>query len=174
MRLERGGGARVAAGMAVLVLVCDLVLGCVRATASAPTPAGDLAAQLMAADRAFAAATAARGLDGWMEYIAPDAVRLGRMQDPVRGFAAIRVSDAAIFADPALRLTWDPTDAGAFDGTHGWTVGRSQTHRRAADGSDQVVRTGRYVTIWRRAGDGRWLVVLDTGASDPAPPPDCK
>src|SRR5512140_319731 len=122
-----------------------LAAGCARPRAASPVPTGDVAAQLMAADRAFAAATAARGLDGWMSFIAPDAVRMGRMANPVRGTAAIRASDAAIFADPAVRLTWDPVDAGAFDATHGWTIGRSQVHRRAADGSDQVASTGRYI-----------------------------
>ncbi len=142
------------------------------AQAPAPRAAQDtagIAAQLMDADRAFAVATAARGLEGWMSFIAPDAVRMGRMADPVRGSAAIRASDAAIFADPAVRLTWAPTDAGAFDATHGWTVGRSQVHRRRPGGSDEVARSGRYVTIWRRGGEGRWLVVLDTGAPDPPP-----
>ena len=157
--------------LAVLVLAgAGGLAGCIRATVvRTPTGSGDIPAQLMAADRAFAAATAARGLDGWMSFIAPDAVRMGRMANPVRGTAAIRASDAAIFADPAVRLTWDPVDAGAFDATHGWTIGRSQVHRRAADGSDQVASTGRYITIWRRGEDGRWLVVLDTGAQDPAP-----
>src|SRR5512140_2318263 len=148
-----------------------LAAGCARPRAASPVPTGDVAAQLMAADRAFAAATAARGLDGWMEYIAPDAVRMGRMQNPVRGTEAIRRSDAEIFADPNVRLTWEPTEAGAFDEHSGWTVGKSQIHRRGADGTDRIERTGHYITIWRRAPDGRWLVALDTGASDPPPAP---
>ncbi len=153
------------------MLVLVSTIGCAHVqVVHAPAASADIPAQLMAADRAFAAATAARGLDGWMSFIAPDAVRMGRMQNPVRGTDAIRASDAAIFADPAVRLTWEPVDAGAFDAGHGWTIGRSQVHRRAADGSDQVASTGHYVTIWRRAQDGRWLVVLDTGAQDPAPP----
>ena len=100
------------------MLLLPLVLAvtaCAHTRAATPGPRSDIAAELMAADRAFAAAAAERGLDGWMSVMSPDAVRMGRMQNPVRGIEAIRGSDAAIFADPAVRLTWDPTDAGAFD-----------------------------------------------------------
>src|SRR5512146_2952726 len=184
---DRAGRPWFATGGASMrsIALCGLVLmglpllgtGCARLRGASPGPRADVAAaadvpaQLMAADRAFAAAAAARGLEGWMEYIAPDAVRMGRMQNPVRGTEAIRRSDADIFADSTVRLTWEPTDAGAFDAGSGWTVGRSQVRRRAADGSEKVERTGRYITIWRRSADGRWLVALDTGAGDPAPAP---
>ena len=146
------------------------VIACAHTRAATPGPRSDIAAELMAADRAFAAAAAARGLDGWMSFMSPDAVRMGRMQNPVRGIEAIRGSDAAIFADPAVRLTWDPTDAGAFDEQTGWTVGHSEVRRKAADGSETIERTGHYITIWRRSPDGRWLVALDTGAGDPPRP----
>jgi ketosteroid isomerase-like protein len=154
--------------IALVLPVLALAGGCARPRAASPAPT-DLPAQLMAADRAFAEATAARGLDGWMSFIAPDAVRMARITNPVKGEAAIRKSDAAIFANPDVRLTWEPVDAGAFDADVGWTIGTSQVHRRAADGSDSIVGTGHYVTIWRRAADGRWLVVLDTGVQDPRP-----
>lgn len=153
-----------------VALVCAIALGCARAPAAAPgspAPHPELVSQLMAADRAFAAATAARGIDGWMEFMAPDAVRLARMADPVRGTEAIRKSDAPTFANPAVRLTWDPTDAGAFeDGRVGWTVGRYEVHRKTNAGADVVAAHGRYITMWRRAPNGRWMVILDTGAPD--------
>ncbi len=155
----------------VLGLVA-LTGGCARVQVhgGAPAPAADtagIAAQVMAADRAFADATAARGLEGWMSFFAPEAVSLQRMADPARGEAAVRARTAPNFANPAVRLTWSPTDGGAFaDARSGWTVGRYEIRRRAADGSETVAGTGRYITLWRRAGD-RWLVTLDTGAPDP-------
>ncbi len=154
---------------ALALMLALLGASCARQRVPAPEPLNDIPAQLMAADRAFAAAAAARGLDGWLSFMSPDAVRLGRMQNPVRGLEAIRRSDAEIFADPAARLTWEPTDAGAFGARSGWTVGHSEVRRRNADGTEKVVGTGRYITIWRRSPDGGWLVALDTGASDPPP-----
>jgi ketosteroid isomerase-like protein len=116
----------------------------------------------MAADAAFAGATARRGLDGWMDAYAPDAVRLAMGGHVSRGLAEIRAADSSLFADPAVRLTWMPTDGGAFgDGRHGFTTGRAAMVRAPAD----TVWTGTYVTFWRRDG-GRWRVLLDTGASD--------
>lgn len=163
--LDRRGPA----GLIAAIALCALAgaAGCARPRAATPVPA-DGATRLMDADRAFAAATAARGLDGWMDFMAPDAVRLLRLADPVRGAEAIRKADAPSFANPAVRLTWAPVDGGMFDdGTHGWTIGRYEVHRRAADGSDTIAGHGRYLTMWRRGGDGRWRVILDTGVPEP-------
>jgi ketosteroid isomerase-like protein len=135
---------------------------------AAPGPEGGRA-EVMAADRAFAAAATARGLDGWMEWMAADAARLPRMGGgAVRGLDEIRRSDAGIFSAPGTRLAWDPTDGGAFsDARHGFTTGRYQLLRKSADGTEAVVGQGAYVTLWRREPDGRWRVLLDTGAADP-------
>ncbi len=160
---------------ALMVGLVALAGGCARAQGGlpGPTPAADtagIAAQLMAADRAFNDAAAARGLDGWMSFFAPEAVSLNRMAEPARGEAAVRARSAATFANPAVRLTWGPIDAGAFlDGRSGWTVGRYEIRRRAADGAETVAGTGRYITLWRRAEGNRWLITLDTGAPDPRP-----
>ena len=128
-------------------------------------------AEVMAADRAFAAAARERGLDGWMEWMAADAARLPRMGAAgIRGLDAIRASDAGIFADPSLRLAWEPTDGGVFsDARLGFTTGRYQLLQKATDGRESAVAQGAYVTFWRREADGRWRVILDTGAPDPPP-----
>ena len=122
---------------------------------------------LMEADRAFAAETAARGLDGWMSYYAEDAARVQLGTGSVRGPEAIRGFDAAIFEDSTTRLVWVPTDAGVFDdGRHGFTTGRSAFVRIDGDIPD-TMNTGRYVTIWRLDDEGRPRVILDTGVLDP-------
>lgn len=127
--------------------------------------------EVMDADRAFAAAAQVRGLDGWMEYIAPDAARLHRIGTSfVRGHEEIRRADAAIFADPARRMIWEPTDGGLFaEGNHGFTTGRYQVLEKQADGSERLLGQGGYVSVWRREADGRWLIIMDTGAADPPP-----
>jgi ketosteroid isomerase-like protein len=120
----------------------------------------------MEADRAFAAATAARGLEGWMEAYAPDAVRLRMGGAAVQGLPAVRAYDADLFADPSARLEWAPTAAGVFaDGRHGYTTGRSTMVRLDGARADTLYR-GVYITFWRLDPDGRWRVVLDTGAGE--------
>jgi ketosteroid isomerase-like protein len=131
--------------------------------ASAPDTTGVREA-LLAADRAFADSTAARGLDGWMGFYAADAVRLTMGGDVAQGLEAVRKYDAPLFADSATRLLWTPTGAGVFaDGRHGFTTGTSLMVRRAAAKTDTVYR-GAYITMWRREADGRWRVILDTGS----------
>ena len=58
-------------------------------------------------------------------------------------------------------------DGGAFaDGKHGFTTGRSRSVQMT-DAGEEVRWTGAYVTWWRKGDDGKWKVILDTGAADP-------
>jgi len=156
----------------VAVGVCALAL----ARQEKPAPPKDqtdrdaaLKTELTDADRAFAKAAAEKGIDGWMSFMADDAVRVSPLGGKARvGKAAVKELDAAMFADPKRKLVWEPTDAGAFaDGKHGWTTGRFKMLARNDKGEEEVLRTGAYVTWWRKGADGRWKVILDTGAPDP-------
>lgn len=141
-----------------------LLLACT--TQAVPPPVRDAAADreaILAADRAFADTTLARGLDGWMSYYAADAVRLRLGEPAVQGTEAVRAFDAPIFADSGVVLVWTPVDAGTFaDGRHGFSTGRGAMVRRATP--TDTLWQGAYVTIWRRDDDGRWRVILDTGS----------
>ncbi|MBN9656890.1 MAG: nuclear transport factor 2 family protein [Acidobacteria bacterium] len=59
------------------------------ALCAAPLLAAEVPQELMKADRAFDAATLARGLDGWMSYFADDA-RLNQRPTEIVGKAALR------------------------------------------------------------------------------------
>ena len=123
-------------------------------------------AELRAADRAYAADVAARGLAAWVEAYAEDGVRVDLFGEIAQGHDAIRAADAALFANPGARLAWDPVHAAVFeDGSIGVTRGEWTLH---ADG--ELRAAGAYLTVWRRGSDGRWRVALDTGA--PRPPDD--
>ena len=133
--------------------------------ASARAQQGEAA--LMLADREFASAVAARGLDGWMEWFTEDAVRIQWREPSVRGLEAIRKFDAQLFSDPSTTLHWEPVEAGLYRGGQlGWTRGRSEMRQRAG-GATTVVYRGSYLTIWRLEPSGRWKVILDTGTGDP-------
>src|SRR5262249_51783383 len=117
----------------VLVVLAAAVCGWALARQEKPTQPkekadskADLKAELMDADRAFAKAAAEKGLDGWMSFMADDAVRVVPLGGKAHvGKAAVKELDAAMFADPKRKLVWEPTDGGAFaDGKHGFTTGR--------------------------------------------------
>ncbi len=141
-------------------------------TVSAPKAAAPPSPEqvLLKADRDFAQATAQRRLEGWMEYMAEDAVLFSGTGKPVVGKEAIRESRAPAFANRDFQLQWQPTHAEMFaSGDMGYTVGRYELHGRSAKG-EPVVRHGSYLTVWKKQPDGSWKVVADGGSADPLPP----
>src|SRR4051812_6418956 len=80
---------------------------------------------LMQADRDFATATHARGIDGWMSFYARDAIRIRYRGNMVKGLDAIRKFDSPGISDTTSTLNWEPIDAHVFrDGEIGSTTGR--------------------------------------------------
>lgn len=153
------GRGRRLAGLLPALLIMLLPGGL--ATAAEKSEAG-----LMAADRAFAEAAAKDRLDGWMQFFADDAVKFVFKGPLARGKAAVRAADAAMFQDPSVSLTWEPTDAGLFgDGGTGFTRGDYRVLRRDDSGRETVLSTGTYLTMWRLEDPG-WKVILDTGLPD--------
>jgi ketosteroid isomerase-like protein len=119
----------------------------------------------MAADRAFATATAERGIDGWMEYFTEDGT-VYQADEVARGHVAIRRLMGPLFADTTVRLVWEPDDAVASpDGHLSYTTG---PYRVVRVSDDSVVSQGTYLTVWRRTEQG-WKVVADIGAADTGP-----
>lgn len=107
--------------------------------------------ELEAADRAFAADTAARGIDGWMSAFDPQG---GMMRGGARvEGAGVRDLMASTLANGTL--AWDPIASGR-EGMIGFTVGKA-TYTGATSWQSS------YVTIWRQQPDGAWKVLFDTG-----------
>ena len=129
--------------------------------------AADPKATLMDADRAFAKAAAEKGLDGWMSFMTEDAARAPRIGAKLTtGKDAIRKLDAVLFADPKLKLVWEPTDAHLFaDGKSGVTTGKYRV-QATVGGKETESGRGAYVTWWRREADGSWKVIFDSGTPD--------
>ena len=123
---------------------------------------------LMQADRAFAKATAERGVDGWMEFMAPNAVDLS---GEVRvGPEQIRAGMTQQFKLPGIKMTWAPTKAEFLgSGDVGFTVGRYEVSFTGDDGKP-AGRRGTYLTTWRKQKDGSWKVASDIGSPDSATP----
>ncbi len=120
---------------------------------------------LMQADRDFAKATAAKRLEGWMSFMAPNAVLLHA--EPLVGLEQIRAGMAKDFNAPGFQLTWEPTKAEFVgNGPVGYTIGRYEAKFTADDGKPHTSH-GSYMTTWRKQRDGSWKVVADIGSPDP-------
>jgi len=153
----------------VILALGSLATACTVTVNTGDSPSGATENSLMQADRDFAVTTHARGIDGWMSFYAPDAIRIRYRGNMVKGFDEIRKFDLPNISDTTSILNWEPTDAYVFKGgSIGSTTGRYSVVSRGVVEAGKELGTGRYVTMWRRDG-GRWLVILDTGYPNPPP-----
>lgn len=113
------------------------------------------APELEAADRAFAADTAKRGVEGWVAAFDPagwimrgDGDRIGR--------EVLAEQMTPILAEG--KLEWAPTASGS-NGKLGFTVGKATF--TATQGGERRVTS--YVTTWRKQDDGTWKALFQTG-----------
>ena len=125
--------------------------------------------EILAADRAFAQATAEGGVEGWVSYFADDGVMISGGGE-VAGGQAVRELMSPAFADSSFSLTWEPIRGEVSEANDlGYTIGRYES-RRVGDAGDTTFEKGLYVTIWRKQVDGSWRVALDIGDSEEAAP----
>lgn len=132
-----------------------------------------LKAEVAAMEDKFCAMAQEKGIRAAFEYFAaPDVAFIDTDPRKWRGLEAVR---QRIGPDkPGVKLTWSAsfTDV-SDDGTLGYNYGRSESRRPGPDGQE-IIRTGWFLTIWKRQPDGTWRYVMDQGAPDkpvaPAPP----
>lgn len=154
--------------LGLLIAACVLVFAGVRASVAAGSGAASEAV-LLEADRAFDAATAARGEAGLASFLSDDMTTIRADQPIVRGKDAFVAGWKPIFTTPGLALRWQPQLARiSDDGTLGFTVGASTT-TMTEQGVSRVVGSSKYVTIWRKQPDGSWKVIFDSGVRDTPP-----
>jgi ketosteroid isomerase-like protein len=114
--------------------------------------------ELRDADIDFARQTAARRLEGLMDFFANDASIIHDGQ-AVPGKDSLRAFYQPVFAKKDFTLTWSPRHAEASkDGTLGYTFGQYEARNGTA------ISRGMYTTVWRKV-EGRWKVVLDLGSA---------
>jgi ketosteroid isomerase-like protein len=124
-----------------------------------------LKAELAKMEDVFCATAKEKGIRAAFEYFAaPDVAFVDTDPRRFRGLAAVR---ERIGPDqPGVSVTWSAmyTDV-SDDGTLGYNWGRYEWHLPGADGKERV-RTGFFLTIWKRQPDGTWRYVMDNGAPD--------
>jgi ketosteroid isomerase-like protein len=146
------------------VIVCAIALQ--TACASGGDPAAQVEA-LLATDAEFARYSREHGAaSAFDRFLNDDAIELPPDADVVTGRLAI--VDRLRALDDGWALDWTPVHAEASaDGSLGFTWGRWTLHRI---GTPESRSHGKYLTVWRRAPDGRWLVAADIGNQTPAVP----
>jgi ketosteroid isomerase-like protein len=119
--------------------------------------------RLMDTDRAFARATAERGVEGWLDFHLATAQNIPEAGPVAVGHEAIRESMTAFLADTTRAFMWEPVFADVSDdGTMGFTYGDWSVTLRA---TDSLELRGRYLTVWRKDA-GRWKVTADIGNTE--------
>jgi ketosteroid isomerase-like protein len=167
MPVLRRNGLVALASAATLVVACAGHSSGSSVNASDPVPApAAVADELLAADRAFAAASEGTDVAGGLAAMFDDGVVL-----PVPGGFAIGRDSAlaAIRANPAntgAKLTWTPIRVGvSSDGQQGFTLGYT-----TFQGADGKTVPGKYLTYWLKGADGwRAAVYRRRSAAAPAP-----
>ncbi len=158
----------------LLALGSSTAIGADSSPASPPRPddaarKAALKAELAGMEDAFCAMTKEKGiLAAFEHFAAPDVAFIDTDPRRYRGLEAVRHRMGA--DRPGVSLTWSAlfTDV-SDDGTLGYNYGRYEFRGPGPDGTP-VVRTGFFLTIWKRQPDGTWRYVMDNGAPDRPPP----
>jgi ketosteroid isomerase-like protein len=142
----------------LLTLVVVLAAGC------APTVNLEQEkAALIAADGEWA--KAAKSVDGFVSFLAPDATIALAGVPPLKGIAVIRGGFEPMMKAPGFEITWQATRADvAASGDLGYTVG-TYTLKTTNMNGVPVVEKGKTQTTWKKI-DGAWKVIEDTATSD--------
>lgn len=144
----------------VLSSVCCMV-ALSGAGPAAGEPRDDLAAQVRAAETAFARTMADRDLEAFETFVAEEALFFGSKR-VLRGRDAVAAGWSAYFEGAEAPFSWAPETVEALDsGTLALSSGP------VLDPAGK--RIGTFNSIWRLEADGRWRVVFDRGC----PPCEC-
>ena len=157
-------------GVQKLSISLFLTIACAPALAGSSEHAGsneaDVAA-IHAAVKAWAAASQAKDLEGFVSVYAEDAAVMLEGAPDLRGLEAIRAGLGGMMQDPNFSLSFEAENvvvAKAGDmayetGTYGLSVSDPE--------GNPVSIQGHYVVVWRKQADGHWKVVIDAPISDP-------
>lgn len=162
--------------MRKLLFVTSLLLfalGCA-APAEAPPPQVDLAAErasLMDADRNWFEDYAASDSpqDAFVNLVVDDAYLLPPDAPMARGKEEIRGIVAMLEATPGFSISWSPAAAEVGSGGDlGFTIGTYEITMDDPEGTPVRI-VGKYMTVWKKQADGRWMVTADMFNADGPP-----
>ena len=124
----------------------------------------DLAAEIKAAEKAFAKTMADRNIQAFAGYISEEGVFFGG-KGPIRGREAVVTAWKRFFDGADAPFSWDPETAEVLpSGNLGLTSG--PVH----DPKGELI--GTFTTVWRLETDGKWRVIFDKGCDVCKPEPE--
>ena len=128
-------------------------------------------AALLRADNEWAElAASGKDVERIVAFWTDDAVIYPPGEAPIAGKEAIRAYVGASLKIPGFSIGWKPSEAVvASGGDLGYTTGTNTFIFPDAQGRLTTVH-GRYVTVWRKAEDGRWRCVVDFWNEAPRAP----
>lgn len=152
-----------------LLLLPLLATGAFAAPAATPPAMGKSACEVWQRELSFARSVQQHDAAAFAEHVMADAVFDANTPQPTRGLAAVRQHWAAFIAGKTQRVDWYPQQVVASgDGALAYSSG-AYLFENPAPGAKPRYVTGRFATVWRRAGDGAWRVAFDGGdAGKPA------
>lgn len=112
--------------------------------------------EVFAAERAFARSMAERDIAAFARHLDDEAVFFGPVAPVLRGKPAVIAGWQRLYEGKDAPFSWEPDQVEVLAGG---TLALSTGPVRDPQG--KVV--ARFNSIWRRAADGRWLVVFDKG-----------
>ena len=153
--------------MAAAVAAALALAGCSReeGAVTANSASVDTAAaanEIRAAEAQWNRDYASRNVEAIVAHFADDAIMAGPGSAPLNGSQAIASAVRSMTADPAFRLEFAPDRVEvAGSGDLGFSRGRfALTSTNPRTGGPGTMR-GTYLTVWRKAADGRWRAVED-------------
>jgi ketosteroid isomerase-like protein len=155
----------------LLLLTLAALGGC----KSAPAPLTEAdKATARGMDSAFAVAASAGSVEGMMAGYAPDAMVMPPNMPMAHGTDQIRALWAGMASQKdTLQLTQETADG---SGDFMYTTGRYHYQAAAPEGAAAPqappAEDGKYLLVYHRGADGKWMVVADTWSANapPAPP----
>jgi ketosteroid isomerase-like protein len=139
----------------ILLVAVLLGAGCATRGPAAERDADQAAAEVRAAETAFAQSMADRDFEAFARFLDKDAVFVSNGQ-PTRGKDAILAQWKAYFEGPQAPFAWAPDLVQTSDGG---SLGYSTGLVTGPDGK----AFARFASTWRRLSSGEWRVVFDHG-----------
>jgi len=154
---------RIASGSLAGCLV--LVAGCSRVDLESERDA------ILATDRPWQEAIAAKDVDRAVSFWADDAVVMPPSQPSIVGKPAIRRFVSESFRIPGFGIRWETTAVNVSpQGGMAYAFAKTTTTLTGPDGKSMSL-PAKSVTVWRKGADGTWKCVVDAWSDDAPPPP---
>lgn len=143
-----------------IFLICCFALVSVQCKQEPPqdTSAADIEA-IRKADLAWAEQSV--NLDSHISYFMEDAMVLAPNEPMITGKANIRKTLEEMYQMPGFSIKWQPVDVEvSSSGDMGCTIGTYEMTMNDSTGM-QMKDKGKYMTIWKKQADGKWMVSAD-------------